>query len=106
VGHKHACNAMLLGSLIREVKSRQISLSTDPPDSTVSIAQLICNLREIKVVALCDSINQPMNNYYQSYNQRFLQQNDPAHGIIKMIDEKLKEIEARLCELEVEHING
>lgn len=94
--YKNACDAMLLGSLLRSAKSCGIYPTPAPPYSQVSVCQLISTLREIEVVALCDSIRRPRS---WSGPER-----EDSHGIRQMIDERLARIEVLLSGLKLRNL--
>ena len=83
---------MMLGSLLKSAALSGFWPPPIKPYQDVVFSVLAKQMRELKVTALCDSISKvQINGAWPK----------PAHGLQVLIDEKINELEARLCGLDL-----
>jgi hypothetical protein len=88
-----ACDAMLLGSLLKSSATRKIYPVPDAPYGEVSFNDLAEKLKGLHVEALCDRIARcQINGNYPK----------PGHGLKEVIQQKIATLEERLSGLDIE----
>jgi len=87
------CDYLLLGSLIKSATTLGIMPVPEPPYGNISFDELADKLYSLDVQAICDSIDRPKINGKHP---------KPAHGLKKVIQEKIESLEERLSGLDIQ----
>ena len=87
-----ACDAMLLGTLLKSATVDGLYPAPPSPYKEISFSKLVELARNLKVEALCDRLSRiQINGKYP----------EPMHGFKARVEEKIKELEERLSGLDI-----